>query len=92
MTFSKPSRKPYGQDGVSNVVLKRCASELAHCLVKLFRLCLSTSTYPFCVNFAHNQPVPKKGDGSNPSNYRPIALISCLSKALESVLNKKVIR
>ena len=28
----------------------------------------------------------------NPSNYRPIALISCLPKAFESVLNKKIMR
>ena len=36
------------------------------------------------------QPVPEKGDHSNPSNYRPTALISCLSKAFESVLKKKI--
>ena len=53
-------------------------------------VCLSTSTYPFCWKFAHIQPVLKKGDRSNPSNYRPIALISCLSKVFESVLNKKI--
>ena len=38
------------------------------------------------------QPVPKKGDRSNPSNYRPIALISCLSKAFETILNKKFLK
>ena len=43
----------YSQDGVSPVVLKNCASELAPCLVKLFRLCLSTFTYPSCWKFAH---------------------------------------
>ena len=50
---------------------------------------LSTSTYPSCWKFAYNQPVPKKGDRSNPSNYLPTALIFCLSKAFKSVLNKK---
>ena len=60
--------------------------------VKFFCLCLSTSTYPSCWKFAHVQPVPQKGDCSNPSNYRPIALIFCLSKVFESVLNKKIIR
>ena len=34
--------------------------------------------------------MPKKGDRSNPSNYRPIALLSCLSKAFESILNRKI--
>ena len=34
------SRKAYGPDEVPPVVLENCASELAHCLVKLFCLCL----------------------------------------------------
>ena len=86
------SRKAYGPDGVPPIVLKNCASVLAPCLVKLFHLCLSTSTFPSCWKFAHIQPVPKKGDRSNPSNYRPIALTSCLSKAFESILNKRILK
>ena len=86
------SLKAYGPDGVPPVVLKNCASELAHCLVKLFRLCLSTSTYLSCWMFAHIQPIPKKGDHSNSSNYRPITLICYLFKTFESVLNKKIMR
>ena len=39
---SLDSRKAYSPDGVPTVVIKNCTSELAHCLVKLFRLCLST--------------------------------------------------
>ena len=34
--------------------------------------------------------MPKKGDPSNPSNYRPIALTSILSKVFESIINKKI--
>ena len=84
--------KAYGPDGVPPIVLRNCASVLAPCLVKLFQLCLSTSTFPSCWKFAYIQPVPKKGDRSNPSNYRPIALISCLSKVFESILNKKILK
>ena len=73
-------RKAYGPDGVPPIVLRNCASVLAPCLVKLFQLCLSTSTFPSCWKFAYIQPVPKKGDRSNASNYCLIALISCLSK------------
>ncbi len=65
---------------------------LAPCLVKLFRLCLSTSIFPSCWKYAYVQPVPKKGDRSNASNYRPIALIPCLSKAFETVLNSKFLK
>ena len=42
------TKKAYGPDGIPPVVLKTCASELAPCLGKLFRLCLSTSTFPSC--------------------------------------------
>ncbi len=66
-----------------------CADTL---LVKLFHLCLSTSTFPSCWKYAYVQPLPKKDDSSNPSNYRPIALISCLSKAFETNLNKKFLK
>ncbi len=34
--------------------------------------------------------MPKKGDCFNPSNYCPIDLLSCLSKAFESILNRKI--
>ena len=81
------SWKAYGPNGIP-VIFKNCASELAHCLVKLFRLWLSTSTYPSCWKFPHIQPVPKKIRHSNSSNYCPLAFIFCLSKAFESVLNK----
>ncbi len=85
-------QKAYGPDGVPPVVLKNCASVLTPCLVKLFRLCLSTSTFPSCWEYAYIQPIPKKGDLSNPSNYRPIALLSCLSKAFEIIINKKILK
>ena len=72
-------RKARGSDAVSPIVLRNCASVLAPCLVNLFILCLSTSTFPSCRKFAYIQPVPKKGDHSNPPN-------SCLSKVFESIL------
>ncbi len=81
-------RKAYGPDSVPPIVLKNCASVLTPSLDKLFRLCLSTSTFPSCWKYAYIQPVPKKVDRSNPSNYRPTTLLSCLSKAFETILNK----
>ncbi|RVE54942.1 hypothetical protein evm_000309 [Chilo suppressalis] len=38
------------------------------------------------------QPVPKKGDRSDPANYRPIAVTSVLCKVLEKVLNNHLTR
>ncbi|XP_063864361.1 uncharacterized protein LOC135102784 isoform X1 [Scylla paramamosain] len=64
--------KAYGPDGVPPIVLLNCASVLAPCLVKLFQLCLSTSTFPSCWKFAYIQPVPKNGDHSNPQTTIPL--------------------
>jgi hypothetical protein len=50
-------RKAYGLDGVPPIVLKNCASVLSPCLGKLFRLCLSTSSFPSCWKRALVQPV-----------------------------------
>ena len=75
-----------------DIVLRNCASVFAACLIKLFQLCLSTSTFPTSWKFAYIQPVPKKADCSNPSKYRPIALISCLSKVFKFILNKKILK
>ncbi len=61
-------------------------------LVKIFRFCLSTSTFPSCWKYADIQPVSKKGDRSNPSNCRAIALLSCLSKAFETIINRKILK
>ncbi len=85
-------RKAYGPDGVPPIVLKNCASVLTPCLVNLIRLCLSTSNFPSCWKYAYVQPVPKKGNRSNPSTFRPIALISCLSKAFETILNREFLK
>ncbi len=84
--------KAYGPDGVPFIVLKNCASVLTPCLVKLFCLCQPTSIFPSCGKYAHIQPVPKKGDRSNPSNYCSIALLSCLSKDFGTILNKWLLK
>ena len=86
------SSKACGPDGVPPVVLKNCASVLAPCLSRLFRLCLSSQTFPSCWKFARIHPIHKKGDRSVPTNYRPISLVSCISKVFESVLNVQILK
>ncbi len=75
-------RKAYVPDRIPPILLKNCASVLTPCLVKLFCHCPSTSTFPSCWKFANKQPVSKKGDRSEPSNYRPIASLKSLNLSL----------
>ena len=80
-------KKAHGPDGVPARFLKEFADELSPVLSRLFRLILNTHTYPTPWKHPLVQPVPKKGDRSNPSNYRPIALTSTIAKVFESLLN-----
>ena len=61
-------------------------------LCRLFRLILISCTYPSSWKHALVQPVPTKGDRSNPSNYRPIALTSAVAKVFETLLNSHFIK
>ena len=84
--------KASGPDGIPPRFLKEFADELAPVFCRLFRLILISCTYPSSWKHALVQPVPKKGDRSNPSNYRPIALTSAVAKVFETLLNSHFIK
>ena len=84
--------KSSGPDGIPAVVLKQCAPELCPVLTRLFALSYSANEVPCSWKTALVHPVPKKGDRSDPSNYRPIAITSLLSKVMERVINTKLLR
>ncbi|CAH2094107.1 unnamed protein product [Euphydryas editha] len=84
--------KSSGPDGIPAMVLKQCAPELCPVLTRLFALSYHTRQVPSSWKTAHVHPVPKKGDRSDPSNYRPIAITSLLSKVMERVINTKLLR
>ena len=92
MLHSLKSDKASGPDGIHPRFLKEFADELAPVLCRLFCLILVSCTYPSSWKHALFQPVTKKGDCSNPSNYRPIALISAVAKVFESLLNSHFIK
>ena len=78
-------------DGIPAVVLRTCAPEQTPVLTRLFRLSYSSSTVPTTWKNALVHPVPKKGDKSIPSNYRPISINSLLSKVMEQIINAQLL-
>ena len=78
-------------DGITAIVLKTCAPELAPILNKLFQLSNNLGTFPTSWKQAHVFPIPKKGDKSNPLNYRPIAITSLISKTMETIITKQLL-
>ena len=51
---------------------------------------LKSSSYPSEWAKAIIQPIHKKGDTTNPDNYRGISLLSCVSKLYTSVINSSL--
>ena len=84
--------KASGPDSIPVVVLKHCAPELSSIFSKLFNLCLSQSCFPACWKESSVVPIFKNaGDRSDPSKYRPVSLLSVISKVFERLINKRLV-
>ena len=51
---------------------------------------LSTGTFPTRLKFSQINPIFKKGNKAEISNYRPISLLTSFSKAFEKVIYKRL--
>ena len=75
-----------GPDMVHSAVLREAASILATPLSVMFAHSLSRGKLPEIWKLAHITPIFKGGRRSEPSSYRPVALLSIPSKIMESLV------
>ena len=73
----------HGPDGIPARLLIETASQISPSLCELFNKSLRTGMVPFDWKLANVVPVYKKGDQEFGENYRPISLLSLISKVLE---------
>jgi hypothetical protein len=79
-----------GEDGITSDLLKLCRLSIVDPITYLCNLCFSTGVFPDIFKRAKITPVFKNGNKKLPSNYRPIALISVISKIIEKLVNKRL--
>ena len=72
-----------GQDGISNKIMILALPYIVHHLTYLYNMCLKTSTFPCVLKKAKVIPLPKVKKPSNLNDYRPISILSALSKPIE---------
>ena len=83
LTSSLDVKKATGADEIPARMLKATAPSIISSVTKIFNLSLITGRFPAAWKFARIVPIPKAGDVTNPSNYRPISILPILSKLLE---------
>ena len=84
------SSKSRGTDDLDSKILKLSAPFISDTLTYIYNLCIEKSYYPQAFKDAKVLPLFKTGDQKDPSNYRPISLLSNLSKPLEKHLQRNL--
>ena len=83
--------KSCGPDDVHPHVLQRSASAMCKPLHIIFQMSLDRGECPTDWKIANVTPIHKKGDRTDPSNYRPVSLTSQVCKVLESLVRSRMI-
>ena len=81
-----PNNKAPGPDHLKAEMLKALAPDIAPVLSLLFTICAQWSCTPALWRQAQVFPIYKKGDASDPANFRPISLTSVVRKLFEFAL------
>ena len=80
------TRKASGPDGVSSFVTRTCAAQLAPIFTDIFNSSLQRCAVPQCFKSSVIVPVPKKTNGTQLNNYRPVALTSVVMKVFQRLV------
>ena len=81
-----------GNDDIHYQFLKHLPIRSLDCLLRIFNQVWKTGILPDSWKEAIVIPIPKPGkDSSDPANYRPIALTSCICKTMERMVNDRLV-
>jgi Reverse transcriptase (RNA-dependent DNA polymerase) len=84
------NKKAPGYDGYQNEILKALDDNALHILCSIYNNMYQSGEVPIEWLKIIISPIFKKGEKSNPSNYRPISLIVTKLKLFTLILNERV--
>ena len=79
-----------GWDRIPSKILKVTAKGIAPSLTRLFNTIIEKGQWPSSWKMEQWTPVFRKGDRTDPCNYRPITVLNSVDKVFESLLYKQV--
>ena len=91
LCLSRTSESSPRPDKVTYSMIKNCHSNLKYHILEIFNRIYSQNVFPKIWKTAIIIPIRKPDkDPTNPLNYRPISLTSCLCKLLEKMINMRL--
>ena len=87
---SLPNNKKGGIRQIPSFIYKLLTPLIKEPLTTLINKSIHTNTFPNVWKEALVTPIPKPGDSSNPSNYRPISSLTILSKIAERAIASQI--
>ena len=85
------SKSSTDANGISAKILKTIKYQISEPLSHLFSLSISTGVFPSKLKTSKTIPIFKAGDHTSCDNYRPISLLSSLSKILEKIVANSLV-
>ena len=87
-----PNTNSSGHDGLSSTLLKSFVDCISLPLSKIFNKSIRLGIVPQKLKIAKVVPIYKAGDKTKLINYRPISILPSLSKILERLINKRMMK
>ena len=80
----------FGEDRLSNKLLKYIKNEIVDSLTLIFNQCVTNNMFPNALKIAKVVPLHKKDEVYIFDNYRPISLLPSISKVFEKLMHKQI--
>ena len=85
-----PNNKSHGLYSCPTQILKCSSNVISNTLAESLNLSISTGVYPNKLKMAKIIPIFKTDDDTDPSNYRPISLLSNFNRIFEKLIFKRM--
>ena len=85
-----PPKRSSGHDNISNILLKDIVASIVDVLCVIFNKSLELGEFPSTMKLAEVVPLYKGKEHYLETNYRPISLLTTISKVLEKIVYQRI--